>query len=99
MAQLLKLISEINGVNYFKVLKTETTACKIAQICQVKNGKVSFKYRSSIEANIYKSEIGKPYIEVEKEEQEMVRNLIQSKMMDDFKLLVNVYSEKLKMVD
>ena len=96
--KLLKLVSETEGITYFKILKTETTSCKIQQICQIKNGTVHFKYRSCLEANIYKSEIGKPYIEVENEESNQLRRQIQKKMMEDFRLLVNVYSQKLEMV-
>ena len=96
--KLLKLVSETEGITSFKILKTETTSCKIQQICQIKKGTVHFKYRSCLEANIYKSEIGKPYIEVKNDEAGQLRLQLQKKMLEDFQLLVKVYSQKLKMI-
>ena len=96
--KLLKLVSETEGIAYYKILKVETTSCKIQQICQIKKGTVHFKYRSCLEANIYKSEIGKPYIEVKNDEAGQLRLQLQKKMLEDFQLLVKVYSQKLKMI-
>lgn len=76
---LLKLVSNTNGIAYYKVIDVETTACSVLENCQIRNGTVHFKYRSQVKGNIYKSEIGSPYYEVEKEEQACLRKMIQKK--------------------
>ena len=96
--RLLKLVSEVEGVTYYRVIEILDTSCKIRQICQIKSGIVVFKYRAVVEANIYKSEIGSPYIEVTEEEADQLRQLMQKKMLDDFQLLVDVYSNKLSLI-
>ncbi len=94
----LKLITETEGVVYFKVMEKEGSAYRVIQICHVKNGTVNLKYRHKIYSSIYKSEIGRNYVEVDTAEVDQIRSLMQSKMLGDFQLLVDVFHHKFELL-
>jgi len=90
---ILKLITETEGVVYFKILDEETTAFKVIQICHIKNGVTHLKYRHKIYSNIHKSEIDQNYIFVDHPEIEQLKQNLQEVALSDVKLLIDVFGD------
>jgi hypothetical protein len=97
-ATIMKLVTESEGVVYFKVLNEEATAYQVVQICHIKKGITHLKYRNKIHSSIYKSEIGRNYVFVNPPEVNQLRQSLQQKMLSDFKLLVDVFDDKFKLL-
>jgi len=95
---IMKLITETEGVVYYKVLDEKASAYQVIQICHIKNGVTNLKYRNKIYSSIYKSEIGRNYVFVNPPEVNQLRQNLQQKMLSDFKLLVDVFDDKFKLL-
>ena len=94
----MKLITESEGVVYYKVLNKKATAYPVVQICHYKNGATHLKYRNKIYSSIYKSEIGRNYVFINPLEVDQLRQNLQQKMLSNFKLLVDVFDDKFKLL-
>ena len=94
---ILKLPTGGGGI-YFQVTRLERTACELLQICQLQEKTLHFKYKVDIRSHVYHSEIGTSYQLVNEAELNHLSQLIQTKMLEDFQLLVEVYRRKLAML-
>ncbi len=73
VGSVLKICLSCSETLYFKVIKVETTALAVRQICSIKQDMLSKERINAPCSYIYRSELGVHYVEVDEEEKEWLR--------------------------
>lgn len=73
IGSVLKICLSCSETLYFKVIKIETTAFAIRQLCSLKQERLSKERATAPCSYIYKSELGVHYFEVDETEKEWLR--------------------------
>ena len=75
IGSLLKMDLSSDEVLYFKVVKSETTAVGVKQVCSLKKGDLNWGAGDLPCSYIYKSELGVHYFPVEEAERNLLRKM------------------------
>ena len=96
--KIIKLVTDNSNSMYFRIIGSDASTYKLVYLCDIVGQELKFRHRKEVFNHIYKSELGKNYFEVGKDEIERLRMLINERVLKDLQVFEEFYRKKLEMI-